>query len=57
MIVTDRSDAALTVANEDGNVGAERAAAPACARTPPQAEKRRRLTSRAGLATHGLINS
>jgi hypothetical protein len=38
MIVTDWSDAALTIANAGGNVIAERASTPACARAPTQAE-------------------
>src|ERR1035441_7391276 len=57
MIVTDWSDAALTVANDDRCVAAKRAAAAACTRTPPQAEKRRRPIGHAGLATHAFIRS
>jgi hypothetical protein len=56
MIVTDRLDTSLTIADDRRNIGAECAAAPAYTRAPPQAQHRRRLFGRAYLATHDLMS-
>jgi hypothetical protein len=56
MIITDWSDASLTIANDDGNVAAERASAAACTRALSEADKRRHFTGRACLAIYSLIS-